>query len=184
MIRQLPNTVTALRLFCAPVLAACLLYGHQTYAFVVFAFAGLTDLVDGFLAKRFGLTTRVGKYLDPAADKFLMLAAFLSLTAIGRSPLWLTLLVIGRDAAIVIGIFAARMMGLPLRVEPLPIGKLCTAVQIAYVALVLLFLALRIERPAALQAAAYVAAGFTIASWLAYGSLLLKALAARYRGVA
>jgi cardiolipin synthase len=184
MIRQLPNTISALRLLCAPVLAACLLYGQETYALVVFAFAGLTDLLDGFLAKRFGLMTRVGKYLDPAADKFLMLAAFLSLTVIGRTPLWLMLLVIGRDMAIVLAIFVARMMGLPLRVEPLPIGKLCTAVQIGYVGLVLLFLALRVERPEILQGAAYVAAGFTIASWLAYGGLWLKALAARYRGVA
>lgn len=184
MIRQLPNTITALRLFCAPVLAACLLYGHEAYAFIVFAFAGLTDLADGFLAKRFGLITRVGKYLDPAADKFLMLAAFLSLTAIGRTPLWLMLLVIGRDAAIVFAIFVARMMELPLRVEPLPIGKLCTAVQVGYVGLVLLFLAFHVSRPEILQGAAYVAAAFTIASWLAYGGLWLKALAARYRGVA
>ena len=184
MIRQLPNAVTALRLLSAPVLAACLLYGRETYAFVVFAFAGLTDLADGFLAKRFGLMTRVGKYLDPAADKFLMLAAFLSLTAISRTPLWLTLLVIGRDVAIVCAIFLARMMGLPLKVEPLPIGKLCTAIQVAYVALVLLFLMLRIDRPEIVQAAAYVAAGFTIASWLAYTGLWLKAFAARYRGVA
>lgn len=184
MIRQLPNTITALRLLCAPVLAACLLYGRETYAFVVFAFAGLTDLADGFLAKRFGLITRVGKYLDPAADKFLMLAAFLSLAAIARTPLWLMLLVIGRDVAIVSAIFLARMMGLPLRVEPLPIGKLCTAVQVIYVALVLLFLALHLDRPDILQMAAYVTAGFTIASWLAYTGLWLKALAARYRGVA
>lgn len=184
MIRQLPNSLTALRLLSAPVLAAFLLYGHETYAFVVFAFAGLTDLADGFFAKRFGLTTRVGKYLDPAADKFLMLAAFLSLTAIHRTPWWLTVLVILRDINIVLAILAARMMEMPLRVEPLPIGKLCTAVQVAYVALVLLLLALRIEAPGILRVAAYVAAGFTIASWLAYGGLWLKALAARYRGVA
>jgi cardiolipin synthase len=181
MIRQLPNTLTTLRLLSAPLLAAFLLYGHQTYALVVFAFAGLTDAADGFLAKRFGLMTRVGRYLDPAADKFLMLVAFLALTAIHQTPLWLTLIVIGRDAGIVLGIFVARLLTLPLRIEPLPIGKFCTAVQVAYVALVLLFLALRIEAPRALEAAAVVAAAFTIASWLAYAVLWLKALAARYR---
>ena len=68
-------------------------------------------------------------------------------------------------------------------IRPLPIGKLCTAIQVMYVALVLLFLALRIERPQILQMAAFVTAGFTIASWLAYGALWFKALAVRYRRV-
>jgi cardiolipin synthase len=181
MIRQLPNTLTALRLFSAPILAAFLLYGHQTYAFAIFAFAGFTDLADGFLAKRFGLMTPVGRYFDPAADKLLMLAAFLALTAIHRTPLWLTLLVIGRDLSIVAGIALARWLALPLRVEPRAIGKVCTAVQVAYVALVLLFLALRWSGERTLEAAALVAAAFTIASWLAYAALWLKALAARYR---
>jgi cardiolipin synthase (CMP-forming) len=184
MFRQIPNTLTAMRLFSAPLLAACLLYGHQTLAFVVFTFAGLSDLADGYLAKRYGLATSVGRYLDPAADKALMLASFLALTAIGSTPLWLMLLVIGRDAAIVFAIFLARLLGLPLRVEPLAIGKVCTAVQAAYVALVLLFLALGMEEPRTIGAAALVVAAFTVASWLAYTGLWLKALAARYRSVA
>jgi cardiolipin synthase len=182
MIRQIPNTLTTMRLLSAPLLAAFLLYGHQTYAFFVFAFAGFTDAADGFLAKRFGLMTRVGRYLDPAADKLLMLAAFLALTAIHQTPWQLTTIVIGRDIAIVLAIFIARLLALPLRIEPRPIGKVCTAVQVAYVALVLLYLALRIQAPGTLQIAALVAGAFTIASWLAYAFLWLKALAARYRG--
>jgi phosphatidylglycerophosphate synthase len=71
-----------------------------------------------------------------------------------------------------------------LRVEPLAIGKVCTAIQVAYVALVLLFLALRVEEPRVIGAAALVVAAFTVASWLAYTGLWLKALAARYRSVA
>jgi cardiolipin synthase len=183
MIRQLPNTLTMLRLLCAPVLAGFLLYGQQSYAFAVFAFAGLTDLADGFLAKRFGLTTEVGRYLDPAADKFLMLAAFLALATIHAVPVWLMLLVVGRDLAIVIAIFLARVLALPLRVEPLPIGKICTAVQVCYVALILLLLALHIDAPRTAESAAYVTAGFTIASWLAYGVQWLRAFAARYGNV-
>ena len=183
MIRQLPNTLTMMRLLSAPVLAAFLLYGRESYAFAVFAFAGLTDLADGFLAKRYGLMTEVGRYLDPAADKLLMLAAFVALTKIGQTPLWLTLIVIGRDIAIVLAIFAARLMTLPLRVEPLPIGKLCTAVQVLYVALVLLVLAFHAGAPNMVEMAAFVVAGFTIASWLAYGVQWLRALAARYGNV-
>jgi len=73
------------------------------------------------------------------------------------------------------------LQALPLRVEALPIGKICTAVQVAYVALVLLFLALRRDAPRMLDVAAVVAAAFTVASWLAYAALWLKALAVRYR---
>ncbi|MBV9062478.1 MAG: CDP-alcohol phosphatidyltransferase family protein [Alphaproteobacteria bacterium] len=184
MMRQIPNTLTALRLLAAPVLAAFLLYGYQMYAFVVFAFAGFTDLADGFLAKKFDLTTQVGRYLDPAADKLLMLAAFLALAATHQAPLWLMIVVIGRDAAIVVAIFAARLLDLPLRIEPLPIGKLCTAVQVAYVALILLLMALRIEAPRSAEGAALITAAITVASWLAYGDLWLKAFAARYRTAA
>jgi cardiolipin synthase len=184
MFRQLPNTLTALRLLSAPVLAAFLLYGHEKYAFVVFAFAGLTDLADGYLAKRYGLATRVGRYLDPAADKFLMLAAFLALTAKHFAPLWLMLIVIGRDLGIVCGIFVARLLGLPLRVEPLPIGKICTAVQVCYVALLLLLLALRVDAPSTVSIAGLVTAAFTIASAFAYAGIWLKAFAARYGSVA
>lgn len=180
IIRQLPNTLTALRLFSAPILAAFLLYGHQTYAFAVFAFAGFTDLADGFLAKRFGLMTPVGRYFDPAADKLLMLAAFLALTAIRQTPFWLTFLVIGRDLSIVFGIALAHWLDLPLRVEPLAIGKVCTAVQVVYVALVLLFLAFHWNGDQTLEVAALVAGAVTIASWLVYAAVWLKAVAVRY----
>jgi len=181
MIRQIPNTLTTLRLLSAPLLVAFLIYRKEGYAFAIFAFAGLTDIADGFLAKRYGLATLVGRYLDPAADKLLMTAAFIALTIVHRTPAWLTLLVIGRDVNIVLAIAAARLLELPLRVQPLPIGKLCTAIQVAYVALVLLFLALGIQAPRTLEVAAVIAAAFTIASWLAYGALWLKAVAARYR---
>ncbi len=184
MLRHVPNTLTAMRLLAAPLLAALLLGGYRGIALAVFAFAGLTDAADGFIAKRYGLATRIGRYLDPTADKFLMLCAFLALTAIGAIPKWLTALVIGRDISIILGILLARVLALPLRVKPLPIGKICTAVQVGYVALMLVFLALRIEQPRALQVAAWVTAGFTLASAVAYAGLWLKALAARYRKVA
>lgn len=184
MIRQLPNTLSTMRLLSAPLLAAVLLYRLEFTALVVFIFAGLTDLADGFVAKRFGLATLVGRYLDPAADKLLMLAAFLALTAVRQTPLWLTLLVIGRDVAIVLAILAARGLGLPLRVEPLTIGKVCTAVQVAYVALILFLLAFGLQAPEVVHGAALVTAAVTIASWLSYTVLWLKAAAARSDSVA
>lgn len=181
MLRHLPNTLTAMRLLCAPALAALLLTGSYPAALGVLAFAGLTDAADGFLAKRYGLSTRFGRYLDPAADKLLMLAAYLALTAIHVAPLWLTGLVILRDVLIVIAVFAARLLALPLRVEPLPIGKACTAVQVAYVAFILVLLAFRLDSPGYAHVAALTTVAFTVASGLAYAGLWLKALVARYR---
>lgn len=181
MLRHLPNTLTALRLFCAPMLAFLLLHGQERAALGVLTFAGITDAADGFLAKRLGVSTRFGRYLDPAADKLLMLASFLALAAIHATPAWLTLLVILRDIGIVTGIGAARLMALPLRVVPLPIGKACTAVQVGYVALILVLLAFRIEAPMVARFAVLTTAAFTVASGMAYAALWLKALGARYR---
>lgn len=181
MLRHLPNTLTGLRLFCAPMLAFLLLHGQDKAALGVLVFAGITDAADGFLAKRFGLSTRFGRYLDPAADKLLMLASYLALAAIHATPWWLTLLVILRDVGIIAAIGAARLMALPLRVVPLPIGKVCTAVQVGYVALILVFLAFRIEAPLVARSAALVTAAFTVASGMAYAGLWLKALGIRYR---
>ncbi|MGH6871288.1 MAG: CDP-alcohol phosphatidyltransferase family protein [Rhizomicrobium sp.] len=174
-LRNIPNILTGLRLACAPALAALLLTGHERAAFVVFVLAGLTDLADGWLAKRFHLATRFGRWLDPIADKSLMLAAFLSLTAMGATPYWLTAVVIGRDAVIVTGIFVAKMLELPLRVAPLPIGKFSTAVQVGYVALILFILAFDLDWQTIAATAGVLTGAATLASWIAYGQLWLRA---------
>jgi len=177
--RHLPNLLTAARLAAAPALALLLAMHGMGAALCVFAFAGISDAADGFLAKRYGLATRFGRYLDPAADKLLMLAAFLMLTKIEVTPLWLTGLVIGRDVAIAIGVLLAKYLEMPLRVAPLPIGKLSTAVQVGYVALVLIVLAFGLNWPGIAAASAVVTAIVTLASALAYMQYWLKALMRR-----
>ena len=181
LFKHVPNLLTAMRLVCAPALAYLLVVGADRAALGVFAFAGASDAVDGFFAKRFGLATRLGRFLDPAADKLLMLAAFVALTALGFAPLWLAVLVIGRDIAIVAGILVAHALELPLRVAPLFIGKACTAVQVCYVGFVLLLLAFDLHWNRLAGAAALLTAAMTVASWLAYGIVLLKAFSARTR---
>ncbi len=176
-LRNSPNILTALRLACAPALAALLLTAHEKAALVVFILAGLSDLADGWLAKRFHLVTRVGRYLDPTADKSLMLAAFLALSAMGATPIWLTAVVIGRDIVMVLAILLAKLLDLPLRVAPLPIGKLSTAVQVGYVALTLFVLAFDLDWQTVTAFAAVLTGAATIASWLAYGQLWLRAAA-------
>ncbi len=179
MLRHLPNLLTWLRLAAAPALAFLLVSGADRAALGVFAFAGLSDAADGFLAKRFGFASRFGRFLDPAADKLLMLAAFVTLTVLNVTPLWLTLLVLARDAAIIAGILLARMLELPIRIAPLFVGKLSTAMQIAYVALALLLLTFGLQWPHTLDGAADVTAALTAITWVAYAGVGVRALLRR-----
>jgi cardiolipin synthase (CMP-forming) len=180
-LRHAPNVLTAMRLGCAPLLAYLLTVGDNKAALTVFVFAGLSDAADGYLAKRFGLATPFGRYLDPAADKLLMLFAFLALTWLDVTPVWLTAIVIARDVAIVFGIFLAKLLVLPLSVEPLAIGKFNTGVQIGYVALMLLLLAGHADWPRMSDGCAVATGAITIASWMAYGQVWFAALARRRR---
>ncbi|MGH6890504.1 MAG: CDP-alcohol phosphatidyltransferase family protein [Rhizomicrobium sp.] len=181
VLRHLPNFLTGLRLAAAPALALLLVSGSDRAALGVFAFAGLSDAADGFLAKRFGLATRFGRLLDPAADKLLMTAAFLTLALLNIAPVWLTLLVIARDAAIVGGIVLARVLALPVRIEPLLVGKASTAMQIGYIALALLLLTFGLRWPDGERYAADATAFLTVLSWLAYAGVGINALAGRRR---
>lgn len=177
--RHLPNLLTALRLALAPAVAMFLIAGNDRAALGVFAVAGLSDAADGFLAKRFGFATRFGRYLDPAADKLLMLASFATLTLLGIAPAWLTAIVVGRDIAIVLGVVFVILLELPLRVEPLQVGRLSTAFQIAYVAFALVILAAGLEWRQALMVAALLTAAATIVSWAGYANLLYLAVRRR-----
>ncbi len=175
-VRNIPNVLTGLRLLLAPLAALFILQGRYGSALVVFAFAGLSDAADGYLAKRFALETRFGALLDPAADKLLMLLCFLSLTEVGITPLWLTTLVIGRDVAIVVGVAIAQLFSLQVRVEPLPIGKISTIVQVGYVGLMLLFATFAFDTPSSIEALGILTAAATILSWLVYAQIFLRAL--------
>ncbi len=181
LLKYLPNLLTGLRLASAPAVAMLLIEGNDRAALGVFAFAGLSDAADGFLAKRFGFATRFGQYLDPAADKLLMLASFLTLTLMGIAPAWLAAIVIGRDLAIVLGVVLIVGFELPVRIAPLFVGKLSTACQIGYVALALVLLSIGVDWPVWLHGAAIATAAATLVSALGYGHLFVRALVAGRR---
>ena len=181
LLRQAPNILSALRLAAAPIAAVLILKRSDVAALCVFVFAGLSDALDGYLAKRFALTSRFGAWLDPAADKLLMLASFVTLTMVGAVPLWLAALVIGRDVAIVLGVGLARLLAAPLQIEPLMIGKASTVVQVVYVALVLLRLAADLSLPRLVFAGSVMVAIFTLLSFFAYAKVWLQAVAASRR---
>ena len=176
MLRHVPNLLSALRLLAAPVAAWAIVKDHDSLALAMFAFAGLSDLADGFAARHWGFTSPFGAWLDPIADKLLMLLCFVALFRIGAAPFWLVALVIARDALIATGAVLAKILGLPMRIEPLLIGKASTLVQVGYVGLLLLLLAFDLESPRLAAAAGYTVAVFAIFSLAAYVQLFLRAL--------
>lgn len=100
---NLPNILTILRILLVPVLVVVLLtkfHGKEVVGLAVFLFAALTDLLDGIIARRFKLVTRLGKLLDPAADKILTSAAFISLVEMGLAPAWIVVTIVGREFAV------------------------------------------------------------------------------------
>jgi cardiolipin synthase len=155
----LPNAITLARMLLAPPLAWLILEGHNAAALAVAAIAGLSDAVDGLLAKRFGWQSRLGGLLDPIADKLMLLGCFVALGIAEALPWWLVGLVVARDAVIVSGALAYHRLVGPLTAAPSGLSKVTTAAQIA---LVLLALVEGLERVA-------------LPGWLESGALLLVA---------
>ncbi|HEX3754359.1 MAG TPA: CDP-alcohol phosphatidyltransferase family protein [Rhizomicrobium sp.] len=181
MLRYLPNLLSSLRLLAAPFAAWLILSAHDTAALAVFAGAGTSDALDGFIARHWGVTSRFGARLDPAADKLLMVLCFAALYGVDATPLWLVLLVIGRDLAIAAGWLFVKAVALPVRTEPMRIGKLTTAIQIGYIGAMLVLLAFDLKWPRGITAAAYVTGFVTFLSAIAYAYLLLRGLFAGRR---
>ena len=176
MLRHVPNLLSALRLLAAPAAAWAILKDHETLALAMFALAGLSDLADGFVARHWGFASRSGAWLDPIADKLLMLFCFMALLRVGAAPFWLVVLVIARDILIAAGAMLAKLFSLSLKVDPLMIGKASTVVQVGYVGILLLLLAFDRESPRLVAAAGYTVAVFIVLSFAAYTQLFLRAL--------
>jgi cardiolipin synthase len=165
-------------LAAAPATAGLLAAGHFNVAFGIFAFAGLSDAADGYLAKRFGLSSALGRFLDPAADKALMLALFVTLAILDDVPVWLAISVIARDALIILGLAVAMAAHVPIPIRPLFVGKLATALQLIYLGMHLASLAFDFPLSGLAPADAYVLAGVTLASVAAYLDVWLRAMRA------
>jgi cardiolipin synthase len=134
---SIPNLITLGRILLVPIVVWAIASGTMWIAFVLFVVAGVSDAVDGFLAKRFGMTTELGAYLDPLADKALIVSIYISLGIDGAIPRWLVILVVSRDILIVGGIMLSWVMGSPLKIKPLLVSKLNTVAQIMFACVVL-----------------------------------------------
>lgn len=163
-----PNFITIARFLLVPVFILAMLQGATAWAFVVFLVAGLSDAVDGYVARRFGQVSELGAYLDPLADKLLLISGFITLGYIGAIPTWLVLLVVSRDVLIVGAVLTSHLIGQPVPVRPLFVSKLTTTVQILLVTVALAHLAGFAELSAGVFWAGLAVAGLTIASAAAY----------------
>ncbi len=127
---NLPNLLTAARLLAAPLVAGCIVHEAHGLALALLVVAGFTDALDGYLARRFGWSTQLGAYLDPIADKALLVTVYIALGMAGLIPPWLVIVVVGRDLLILM-VAAAALLGTHYRkFEPSVWGKLSTLVQI------------------------------------------------------
>jgi cardiolipin synthase len=134
---NLPNLITVGRVILVPVVFWLLITGQTEAAFIVFIVAGVSDAVDGYLAKTFNWKTELGAYLDPLADKLLIVSIFLALGVDGKLPLWLVVAVVSRDILLVIAILVSWVLGPPVRIRPLIVSKANTVAQIVLAAVVL-----------------------------------------------
>ena len=134
---SIPNLITLARILLVPVVVWAIATGQMYFAFLLFLAAGISDAVDGFLAKRFGMKTELGAYLDPLADKVLIVSIYVALGITGIIPLWIVILVVSRDIMIVGAIILSWLIDRPVKIRPHTISKVNTAVQIVFAGLVL-----------------------------------------------
>ncbi len=135
--RDIPNIITVVRILLVPPIAWALLQQHFTLALLLFFIAGVSDGVDGFLAKHFGWTSRLGALLDPLADKLLLVTCYAALAWIGLLPVWLLALVVLRDVVIISGAVVYNFHIARLDAEPTLISKANTLLQILLVLMVI-----------------------------------------------
>jgi cardiolipin synthase len=142
---SIPNLITLGRILLVPIVVWAIWSGAMWAAFVLFLAAGVSDAVDGFLAKRFNMTTVLGAYLDPLADKALIVSIYVTLGIQAVIPGWLVILVVSRDIMIVGGVMLSWLVGSPIMVKPLLVSKLNTVAQIVFACVVLGSLGFGIE---------------------------------------
>jgi cardiolipin synthase len=134
---SIPNLITLARILLVPVVVWAIASDAMQIAFLLFLAAGLSDAIDGFLAKRFGMATELGAYLDPLADKAMIVSIYIALGIADALPRWLVILVVSRDIMIVSAIMLSWLIDKRVPLKPLTVSKLNTVAQIVLALFVL-----------------------------------------------
>jgi len=171
LIQSLPNFISLARLLSVPVAVWLVVSGRFAAAFWLFIAAGISDALDGFLARRLAIRSELGGYLDPLADKALLTSVYVSLGYAGHMPVWLVILVVFRDVLIIGGAILYHTLTRRLSMQPLLVSKVNTGAQILLAALILARLGPGFNSRGAEDALVYVVAATTLLSGGAYIAL-------------
>ena len=165
---NIPNFISLARALLVPIVFWLLVTGRVQAAFLVFVIAGLSDAIDGFLAKRYGWRTELGAYLDPLADKLLVVCIFVAMAALGELPLWLVVAVVFRDVLIVSAVILSWLLARPVRMKPSNVSKANTAAQLVLASTVLADTGFALGLAPLRVALVWITAALTIVSLAAY----------------
>jgi cardiolipin synthase len=165
---SVPNVITIARILSVPLAIWLIVTGRYDLAFWIFIVAGISDGVDGFIAKRFQQATELGSYLDPLADKLLLVSIYLSLGLSNLVPAWLVILIVSRDVLIIGGVMLAWVIEKPVALQPFILSKINTAAQIMLAGCILASLAFGVVTENLLKAGYYVVAALTVVSGAQY----------------
>lgn len=164
----IPNFITLLRFFLVPAIVYAILVDEMAWALAGFLIAGISDGIDGFIARQFNQRSELGAYLDPIADKLLLVSVFVVLGLMGELPLWLVIAAVSRDLLIVGAVVLSSIVGTPVEMKPLFVSKANTAMQIVLAAVVLFELAIGDGFGALRTWLVWLSGGLTAASAAAY----------------
>ncbi len=131
ILANVPNLITLARMLMTPLAILMIVSQRFLPAFLIFIFAGVSDAVDGFIAKNFDLRTELGAYLDPLADKALLISIYVSLAIYAGVPAWLAIIVVSRDVMIVVAVLVSWLLDKPVEIRPVWVSKFNTVAQIA-----------------------------------------------------
>lgn len=163
---NLPNALTVLRIILVPFFIGTLSYDYYGFSLVILAVAGITDVLDGIFARIKKQKTKLGTFLDPVADKALLMSSFIAMTLLDWIPKWLTIIAITRDVILIVGNLSIYFLTGDFKVSPTILGKATTTCQILLIALTLILINLEQGSPSPIFL--WLIAILTVASGLHY----------------
>lgn len=173
----IPNYISFSRLLLVPFVVWFIVNGLYVFAFWMFLGASISDAIDGYLARKFSIKSKLGSLLDPLADKVLLVTVAITLGAMDQIPFWLVVLVVSRDIFLIFAYLTVRKELKGQEIKPSMVSKFNTTFQMAYVTLILINLAFSLRVPDLLyDILMYAVAIATLVSWIGYGKIWLNLL--------
>jgi cardiolipin synthase (CMP-forming) len=168
VLKNLPNFITLARMLMTPLAVMMIISQRFLPAFLIFILAGISDGIDGFIAKRFDLRTELGAYLDPLADKALLISIYVSLAIYAGLPAWIAITVVSRDVMILMAVLVSWLLDKPVEIRPVWVSKLNTVAQITLAGFALGVRAYGLDQPILQASLQWMVAATTLASGAVY----------------